>query len=70
MRVKWVPDGHSVSGYVLTLMATSLAFGLMLATVLVLILASTFYLVSRRLTDRAYQCEAVTQETSQEHVIA
>ena len=51
-------------------MATSLAFGLMLASVLVLSLTPTFYLVSRRLTDGAYQCEAVTQETSQEHVIA
>ena len=34
---------------VLIPMATSLAFGLMLATVLVLILAPTFYLISRRL---------------------
>jgi hydrophobic/amphiphilic exporter-1 (mainly G- bacteria), HAE1 family len=55
---------------VLIPMATSLAFGLTLATVLVLILAPTFYLVSRRLTVRTYQREAVTSETSQEHAIA
>ncbi len=38
---------------VLIPMATSLAFGLMLATVLVLILAPTFYLVSHRFNARA-----------------
>ncbi len=55
---------------VLIPMATSLAFGLMLATVLVLILAPTFYLVSQRLAATVSSREVLTAELSPERVIA
>jgi hydrophobic/amphiphilic exporter-1 (mainly G- bacteria), HAE1 family len=55
---------------VLIPMATSLAFGLMLATVLVLILAPTFYFVSWRLTSEIPSHETVNQATATEHALA
>lgn len=54
---------------VLIPMATSLAFGLMLATVLVLILAPTFYLVSQRLTPEARTDDIVDELVPVTHAV-
>lgn len=54
---------------VLIPMATSLAFGLMLATVLVLILAPTFYLVSRRLAPGTRTDDIVNEVVPRTHAV-
>jgi len=54
---------------VLIPMATSLAFGLMLATVLVLILAPTFYLVSRQLAPGTRTDDIVNEEVPVTHAV-